>query len=231
MDVPEQPMQGTAGVCTSLTCNPASGGQYCGTVATGAAIRLLAVRIARRPAAAGCAAATTCAWWTELPEAELQQRERDSAVLRTVVTVRGTLGCAATCANERPAGRDAQCLRTLRRPVLESGSLQRHGHTSISGTVYDPAGYNQLYNVIVSIPNAALDPIPAGDLLHLRRPGIRRADSFRIDRCQWHFQLNNVPWALIFRCHATGQVASPDHDPKSMVTNKCGDNPLPRPSR
>jgi hypothetical protein len=34
--------------------------------------------------------------------------------------------------------------------------------TSVSGTVYDPAGINPIYNAIVYIPNAPLDPIPTG---------------------------------------------------------------------
>ncbi len=36
------------------------------------------------------------------------------------------------------------------------------GSTSVSGVVYDPAGVNPLYNVVVYIPNAPLEAIPTG---------------------------------------------------------------------
>jgi hypothetical protein len=66
--------------------------------------------------------------------------------------------------------------------------------TTLSGRVYDPAGKVPLYNVVIYVPNAALDPIPTG-------PSCDRCDSpvsgkpiaSALTDTKGDFVLDNVP--------------------------------------
>ncbi len=65
--------------------------------------------------------------------------------------------------------------------------------TSVSGTVYDPAGRVPLYNVLVYIPNAALDPVKLGVTCDTCASISGSPIASALTDAKGQFKLNNVP--------------------------------------
>jgi hypothetical protein len=69
------------------------------------------------------------------------------------------------------------------------------GTTSISGVVYDPAGLNPLYNVIVYVPNATPDEIPTGATCDACGKVSGEPITTTLTNAKGEFKLDNVPIA------------------------------------
>jgi hypothetical protein len=96
--------------------------------------------------------------------------------------------------------------------------------------VYDPAGLNPLYNVIVSIPNAALDPIPTtgASCASCDAQVSGQPIATALTDSSGHFVLNNVPWNTDFPLvMQLGKWRRQITISTSLVTHQCADNPIP----
>jgi hypothetical protein len=69
------------------------------------------------------------------------------------------------------------------------------GTTSISGSVYDPAGINPLYNVIVYVPNATVEEIPTGATCDSCGKVSGEPITSTLTNSKGEFKLDNVPVA------------------------------------
>jgi hypothetical protein len=101
-------------------------------------------------------------------------------------------------------------------------------NTTISGVVYDPAGMNPLYNVIVSIPSVALDPFPTGvSCVFCENQVSGQPIATAMTDAKGHFVIGNVPWGTSFPLvMQLGKWRRQITIPASMVTRQCADNPI-----
>ena len=227
--------KGPPGVCASLTCKPASGGQYCGTVGDGCGNSLpCGTDCSASGANWVCGSNNVCVGGPDCVKVSCNNASGVQQYCGNVGDGCGaTLGCPATCANGTPCGAiTANVCEPCGGLCLNRVRCSGTATTSISGTVYDPAGYNQLYNVIVSIPNlaiATLDPITTGTVTCSTCDGQVSGQPIAsaLTDANGHFVLNNVPWGVDFPLvMQLGKWRRQITIPKSMVTNQCGDNPI-----
>jgi hypothetical protein len=100
------------------------------------------------------------------------------------------------------------------------------GLTTISGTIYDPAGRNPLYGVVAYVPNASLEPFPAGascgtcDSLFTGTP-----IATAISDAKGRFTLRNVPDGIDIPIVI--QVGKWRKQTRIPNVNRCATNELP----
>jgi hypothetical protein len=98
--------------------------------------------------------------------------------------------------------------------------------TSVSGVVYDPAGKNPLYDVVVYVPNAPVNPLPSGatcdtcDSLYSGSPLVATTTD-----ASGKFTLKNMPDGA--NIPLVVQVGKWRKQMTIPSVKQCADNPLP----
>jgi len=221
--------KGPPGVCTKVSCATANG-RYCGTIGDGCGDSLSCDTDC---SAAGtgwtCSSGNVCVGGPNCAKVSCNNTNGDQQYCGDIGDgCGGTLNCPATCTNGLPCGSvtpnvcDA-CGNLCAKQVHCDASA-----TSISGTIYDPAGNNPLYNVIVSIPNAALDPITTGATCASCAAQVTgQPIATALTDANGHFTLDNVPWGTDFPLvMQLGKWRRQVTISASMVTRQCADNPI-----
>jgi len=219
--------------CPAISCKPAAGGQYCGIVGDGCGRAVDCGTDCSTAGASGdwvCGSKNVCVGGPACQRISCNPAEGGQYCGDIGDGCGGTLSCPTACPDGTAcnAAHVCSCDKLCANRVTCDGGAT----TSISGTVYDPAGWNPLYNVIVSIPNAPLDPVLAGaatcPVCDAEVSGQPIA-SVRTD-ADGHFVLENVPWGVDFPLvMQLGKWRRQVTVTAAMVTHQCADNPIVEP--
>ena len=215
--------------CTPISCKPAEGGQYCGIVGDRCGHPLNCGTDCSAAGASGdwvCGTKSVCVGGPTCKKLTCNPTEGGQYCGDIGDGCGGSLSCPTTC----PVGTTCNAAHVcacdnlcLKRVTCDGGAT-----TSISGTVYDPAGLNPLYNVIVSIPNTALDPITTGATCASCDAQVSgQPIAAALTDATGHFVLNNVPWGTDFPLvMQLGKWRRQITIAATMVTHQCADNPI-----
>ena len=215
--------------CAPLACTTSGGDHYCGTIGDGCGN---ALACGTDCSASGtnwvCGSNNVCVGGADCVKVACNNASGVQQYCGDIGDgCGGTLSCPTSC----PTGTacDSAHVCSCGNLCLNQVNCDGGAMTSISGTVYDPAGYNPLYNVIVSIPNSALDPITTGATCASCDAQVSgQPIATALTDASGHFVLNNVPWGVDFPLvMQLGKWRRQVTISASMVTNQCADNPIP----
>jgi hypothetical protein len=186
--------------CVALTCGTAGPGQYCGMIGDGCGTTI---------DCGGCPAGFTCGGGGLKGVCGAMPPDCTPVpCTQTAGQYCGEIGngcggiedCGA-CANGMACGTSGLSAHIC--PGSKTGCVglecqidkcEGGAPTSISGVVFDPAGKNALYNVVLYVPNAALDPIASGvSCDRCDSPISGQPVAATLSDSKGHFQMDNVP--------------------------------------
>jgi hypothetical protein len=133
-------------------------------------------------------------------------------------------GDASTEAGSGPCT-NLRCFQnTCKYGPCKVGPCANGGTTSVSGSIYDPSGTLPLYNIIVYVPNAPLDPIATG--ASCEKCGSVSGDPIAsaLTDTKGNFKLDNVP--VTNNVPLVIQVGKWRREITVPTVSSCADTPL-----
>lgn len=184
--------------CTPLGCDIAGGGRYCGQIGDGCGGTLDCGSCTAPQTCGGGGVTGVCGAPASLCTPLSCTPPGGGQYCGTIGNgCGGTQQCPDTCPMGATCTADHVCpssQTTCTNLQCQIDKCDGGASTTISGTVFDPAGRNPLYNVVLYVPNAPLDPIRAGASCdRCDSPISGRPVAAALSDAQGHFHIENAP--------------------------------------